>query len=131
MELSRKLLYFIYENEKVLMECLGNMTCKEAEKLIPYFLDDDLDNKELSEFISHIDSCPECKEELTIQFLVKTGMQRLEDGNTFNLKQELLILLKDAKKRLRLRKQLLFISYILELSVLALGVTVLVLAFAL
>ena len=107
------------------------MTCKEAEKLIPYFLDDDLDNKELSEFISHIDSCPECKEELTIQFLVKTGMQRLEDGNTFNLKQELLILLKDAKKRLRLRKQLLFISYILELSVLALGVTVLVLAFAL
>ena len=107
------------------------MTCKDAERLIPLFLEDDLDNKELAEFISHIDSCPECKEELTIQFLVRTGMQRLEDGNTFNLKKELLILIKDAKKRLRLRKQLLFVSYMLELMGLVLGVTVLVLAFAL
>lgn len=107
------------------------MTCKEAEKLIPLFLDDDLDNKDLAEFIEHIDNCPECKEELTIQFLVKTGMQRLEDGNTFNLKQELLILIKDAKKRLKFRRNLFLISILLELAVVVLVVTVSVLAFAL
>ena len=118
-ELSFKLLYFII------------MTCKEAEKLIPLFLDDDLDNKDLAEFIEHIDNCPECKEELTIQFLVKTGMQRLEDGNTFNLKQELLILIKDAKKRLKFRRNLFLISILLELAVVVLVVTVSVLAFAL
>lgn len=118
-ELSLKLLYFII------------MTCKEAEKLIPLFLDDDLDNKDLSEFIDHIDNCPECKEELTIQFLVKTGMQRLEDGNTFNLKQELLILIKDAKKRLKFRRNLFLLSILLELAVVVLVVTVTVLAFAL
>lgn len=118
-ELSFKLLYFII------------MTCKEAEKLIPLFLDDDLDNKDLAEFIEHIDNCPECKEELTIQFLVKTGMQRLEDGNTFNLKQELLILIKDAKKRLKFRRNLFLLSILLELAVVVLVVTVSVLAFAL
>ena len=107
------------------------MTCKEAEKLIPLFLDDDLDNKDLAEFIEHIDNCPECKEELTIQFLVKTGMQRLEDGNTFNLKQELLILIKDAKKRLKFRRNLFLLSILLELAVVVLVVTVLVLAFVL
>ena len=107
------------------------MTCKEAEKLIPIFLDDDLDNKDLAEFIEHIDNCPECKEELTIQFLVKTGMQRLEDGNTFNLKQELFILIKDAKKRLKFRRNLFLLSILLELAVVVLVVTVSVLAFAL
>ncbi len=107
------------------------MTCKDAEKLIPLFLEDDLDNHELSDFIDHIENCPECKEELTIQFLVMVGMKRLEDGNTFNLRQELDALIKDAKKRLKARKYLVFISYILELSVAALGAVTVALAFAL
>ncbi|MBE5825441.1 MAG: hypothetical protein E7307_02275 [Butyrivibrio sp.] len=107
------------------------MTCKDADKLIPLFLDDDLDNHDLSDFLDHIDSCPECKEELTIQFLVKVGMQRLEDGNTFNLAGELNYLLKDARKRLRRRRNLVFISYILEIAVAALAVICLALAIAL
>ncbi len=107
------------------------MTCKDADKLIPLFLDDDLDNQDLSDFLDHIDSCPECKEELTIQFLVKVGMQRLEDGNTFNLAGELNSLLKDARKRLRRRRHLVFTSYILEIAVAALAVICLALAIAL
>jgi hypothetical protein len=107
------------------------MTCKDAEKLIPEFLDDDLDNRELSEFLAHVDSCPECKEELTIQFLVRVGMQRLEDGNTFNLSSELDHLLVDSKKRLSARRYLVMTSYILEIAVAALLATCLLLAIAL
>lgn len=107
------------------------MTCKDAEKLIPEFLDDDLDNRELAEFLAHVDSCPECKEELTIQFLVRVGMQRLEDGNTFNLSRELDHLLIDSKKRLSARKYLVMTSYILEIAVAALLATCLLLAIAL
>ena len=107
------------------------MTCKDAEKLIPLFLDDDLDNKDLADFLDHVDTCPECKEELTIQFLVKVGMQRLEDGNTFNLAGELNSLLKDARKRLRHRKYLVFTSYVLEIAVAALGIIAIALAIAL
>ena len=32
--------------------------------------------------------CPGCKEELVIQFLVTEGMQRLEDGDAFDLQRE-------------------------------------------
>ncbi len=90
------------------------MTCKDAEKLIPLFLDDDLDNQDLSDFLYHMESCTECKEELTIQFLVKVGMKRLEDGNTFNLRRELDGLLSDAGRRLKVRQNLVMFSYVLE-----------------
>ena len=95
------------------------MDCNTAQKLIPEFLDDDMDNQELSDFLSHVDACPECKEELTIQFLVKVGMQRLEDGNTFNLSSELDNLLADSKKKLSARKYLVLLSFGLEIAVAA------------
>ncbi|WP_196804219.1 zf-HC2 domain-containing protein [Butyrivibrio sp. FCS006] len=101
------------------------------EKLIPQFLDDDLDNQDLADFLNHIDNCPECKEELTIQFLVRVGMQRLEDGNTFNLVKELERELADAKKKMHRRKTLVLISYILEIAVAALFALCLLLAIAL
>ena len=104
------------------------MNCKEADKLIPLFLEDDLENRELSEFLSHVESCADCKEELTIQFLVRVGMKRLEDGNTFNLRNELDALLVDANKRLTARKYLVISSYLLQAVVLVLGGTALFLA---
>ena len=104
------------------------MNCKEEDKIITLFLEDDLDNRELSEFLSHVESCADCKEELTIQFLVRVGMKRLEDGNTFNLRNELDALLVDANKRLTARKYLVISSYLLQAVVLVLGGTALFLA---
>ncbi len=95
------------------------MNCIESQKLIQEFLDDDLDNRDLADFLTHIDSCPECKEELTIQFLVKVGMQRLEDGNTFNLSKELDHLLAESRKKLTARRYLVFLSFGLEIAVAA------------
>ncbi len=107
------------------------INCDEAQKLIPEFLDDDLDNQELAEFLGHIDACPECKEELTIQFLVKVGMQRLEDGNTFNLSRELDILLSESKKKLSARRYLVLLSFSLEIAVAAMLAVCLLLLIAL
>lgn len=104
------------------------MTCKDAVRIIPLFLDDDLDNRDLSDFLRHIDNCEECKEELTIQFLVKEGMNRLESGNTFNLKMELDYLLKDARKRLNTRRNLVFISKFLQVAVVMLAAITIILA---
>ena len=107
------------------------MTCKDADRMIPLFLDDELDNQGLSDFLNHIDRCPDCKEELTIQFLVKVGMQRLEDGNNFNLKSELDGILVKARKKLKIRRYVAFTSFMMELLVLALTVVTVVLAFSL
>ena len=107
------------------------MTCKDVEKLIPEFLDDDLDNRDLADFLHHVDTCSECREELTIQFLVRVGMKRLEDGNTFNLSRELSVLLSDARKRLHVRRYLVLISYVLQVAVAVLFGTCIVLAIVL
>ena len=107
------------------------MNCKDIDRLIPAFLDDDLSNQELTGFLNHIDTCGECKEELTIQFLVREGMQRLEDGDTFNLRDELDGIIKSAKRRLTFRRHLIFTLYMLELFVAALAVFTIVLALSL
>ena len=65
------------------------MNCKETEKSIPSFLKGELEGDRLAEFVEHIEQCPECKEELSIQFLVTEGMEKLEEGSSFNLQKAL------------------------------------------
>jgi len=93
------------------------MTHVAAQKMIPLFLNDELNTTQLREFLDHIDSCPECREELTIQFLVMVGMQKLEGGEAFNLNKELSELLKDARKKLGVRQSLEKTSIILQILV--------------
>lgn len=93
------------------------MNCKEAEKKIPFFLDDELDGDDLAEFVGHIEECPECKEELSIQFLVSEGLEQLEQGNSFNLQDALLETLDDADDRIRVNRILRHVLFWLELAV--------------
>lgn len=95
------------------------MNCKETEKKIPSFLQDDLDGRNLAEFVEHIDECPECMEELSIQFLVAEGMEQLEKGNSFNLQEALHWKLADADSRIRLNRILRHILIWLEAAVAA------------
>lgn len=90
------------------------MTCKEVEKWIPLFLKDDLDTDDLREFMEHIDQCEECKEELSIQFLVQEGMARLEAGNVFDLQNELKHRMEGAEHILKLRESMKWLLYLLD-----------------
>lgn len=90
------------------------MTCKEAEKMIPLFLEDDLDTEDLREFMEHINSCEECKEELTIQFLVSEGLARLEAGSVFDLKNELKFRMEEAGHALKMRESMRWLLYAME-----------------
>ena len=90
------------------------MTCKEAEKLIPVFLEADLDTDDLREFMEHIEECGECKEELSIQFLVKEGLSRLEAGSVFDLKNELEYRIGMEEHALKMRESLMWLSYLLD-----------------
>ena len=65
------------------------MDCKDFERLIPDFISDKMDYQILKNFNEHMEHCEKCREELVIQFLVREGIQRLEDGNVFDLQGEL------------------------------------------
>ena len=95
------------------------MDCKETEKKIPSFLQDELDGSRLEEFMNHVESCPECKEELSIQFLVTEGLERLENGNNFNLQEELLMKLEGAEHRIIIHRMLWYTLVCLEAAVAA------------
>lgn len=106
------------------------MECKEAEKLIPLFLEDELETDELREFMEHIDKCSECKEELSIQFLVSEGLIRLETGNVFDLQNELKDRMDNAGSALHFRENLKWTLVALEgLVVLAIIIIIVMLIF--
>lgn len=78
-----------------------HLDCKECEKLIPDFVDQKLEYLPLKRFCDHVRKCPDCKEELTIKFLVSEGMMRLEEGDAFDLNHELQKRMAEAGKKIR------------------------------
>lgn len=106
------------------------MECKEAEKLIRKFIDDEMDYKETVQFLEHIEECEACKEELAIQFLVAEGMAKLEDGTAFDLQGELKRRMQMMEKRVVRHENLRYLSYITEFFAIVLIIIFMVLVFA-
>lgn len=92
------------------------MDCKEFERLIPDFISDKLDYQNLKRFNSHREHCENCREELTIQFLVTEGVQRLEDGSAFDLQGELRGHLEESNKRVRRHDTFMRVGLVLEIA---------------
>lgn len=80
---------------------MTKLDCKQAEKLIPSFIKDEMDRQTEKRFLFHVEKCPSCHEELSIQFLVTEGMQRLENGDTFDLNKELRLKMTTQKRHLQ------------------------------
>ncbi|MCD7835791.1 MAG: zf-HC2 domain-containing protein [Lachnospiraceae bacterium] len=102
------------------------MDCKKAEKMIPNFIEHKLNYFELKEFDEHLKHCADCNEELVIQFLVSEGMQRLEEGDAFDLQKELDTRLSEAGRKLKFQGFAVKIGFILEIICTAafLGLTI-------
>ena len=90
------------------------MECKEAEKLIRKFIDDELDFRESVRFMEHVKECGNCREELAIQFLVSEGMANLEAGGAFDLQGELNKRMEKVEKRIVRNENLRYLSYVIE-----------------
>lgn len=81
------------------------MDCKEAQRCIHLFLKDELEGAE-RKFVEHVRSCSECMEELTIEYLLFEGIDRLENSDKINLQKEIEGMLDSALLRDRRMKQL-------------------------
>ena len=82
------------------------MNCGRAVKSIAGFLNDELDTDELKAFLEHIDSCPQCREELTIEILVQEGLNSLESGENFDIDAEYSHCIYEARHNLSRREAL-------------------------
>lgn len=90
------------------------MNCKDTDRMIPLFLTNQLNNKDMDKFLCHVNTCDECMEELTIQYLVMIGSSVLEEGKSFNLRKDLNLLLTEAKKKVNRWRFLYGFSYVAE-----------------
>lgn len=96
------------------------MDCKKTQKSIQDFIEDRLEGKELEIFLQHVETCENCREELSIQYLITEGMQRLEKGSTFDLQKELEQKIEGAKKKIGVRRRAIWFMYVMEtLAILA------------
>ena len=104
--------------EKYLMESLlsdEKTECKEFERLIPDFIARELDYPTLNGFFEHWERCDECKEELSIQFLVREGMQRVENGDAFALQSQQRQRLEEAKRKINSHSAFLYLGLTMEI----------------
>ena len=105
------------------------MECKEVQKNISAFLNGELQGRDAEHFLNHIQKCEECKEELSIQYLVKEGTARLEGGGNFDLSKDLDILIEDSYILIKKKRRAAFVVYTLEFIALIAVIFILVLVF--
>lgn len=60
------------------------MTCMKTQSMITPFINDKLDLKETEEFIDHIHSCSECREELEVYYALLTAMKQLDEDKNLS-----------------------------------------------
>ena len=51
------------------------LTCKQAQKMIRAYLDDELNGRDSAAFISHIRNCESCRYELETSFIMDYAVQ--------------------------------------------------------
>ena len=106
------------------------MNCKEFEKMIPDYIQKKMDFVTAKHFTEHLKSCPACKEELNIQFLVNEGLNSLEDGDVFDLQSQMSDLMKESDKKIRFHENFLKFGRLIELLVmLGIGIVVFLIIF--
>lgn len=78
------------------------MTCREAQRLVMPYINGSITDSELKEFLAHIDTCPDCREELEIYFTVDVGIRQLDQGTgTYNIKGALETTLALSRQHIR------------------------------
>lgn len=85
--------------------------CKKAERMIPQFLADSVDDKVLSGLLAHYSSCPQCKEELTIEFMISDGLSQIDETGNFSLVERLNDKIAGAGKRLEVKRNVIALAY--------------------
>jgi hypothetical protein len=103
------------------------MNCIDAQRLIMPFINDELDIKQLEDFIHHVRSCSNCMEELEVYYVLLAGMKQLDEDKELstNFHQDLIELLKISEERivhyklLHIRKRIILVMLISLFAVLS------------
>lgn len=106
------------------------MDCREAQSLYTAFIDQKLDIDKTEEFIQHIETCSNCRDEIEVYFIVYSGIRQLdnEEEDISDFQAAFKKMLQEKKDeiyhvhRARKRKRIALTAFIVFLVMLASGV---------
>ncbi len=76
--------------------------CATCEQNMNAFIENKLVGEMLWQFLTHVEQCPDCFEELEIRYLIAEALGRLENGEVINLRRELSHKIKATKRAMYL-----------------------------
>ncbi|NLJ89799.1 MAG: hypothetical protein GX323_02780 [Clostridiales bacterium] len=82
------------------------MTCIDFEKQIMPFINKELDDDELDDFLAHLKTCPECMEELEVYYTLITSMKQLDEDKDLSsdYRKDLFHLLEKTEEHINSKK---------------------------
>ncbi len=89
------------------------MDCVTFRRSINRYMQFELSDEELNDFLAHLKSCHECRDELEINYIVIEGMNILdEDRSDYDLTKAYAASIREAERYIGFRKFLLCLRYI-------------------
>lgn len=81
--------------------------CRTSEQCMNDFVESKLVGEQLWQFLTHVEKCPECFEELETRYLIAEALNRLENGEVIDLRREL-------KNKIKFSKRAMYLHYFNE-----------------
>ncbi len=100
------------------------MNCQKAQSMITPFVDNKLSIRDLELFLDHVNSCPNCREELEVYYALLTAMKQLDEDKNLssNYSMEL------AEKLAKLHEKIIHAKYVYYRKKVVLFITMIFLA---
>ncbi len=102
----------------------GKPECRETVAMIPAFLSDSLNERELQRFLQHVRACPQCYKELETNYMVERTVTYLNENlpadTPFDLTPLLEKELEEKTRKLHLDRRMRLLRLIILLFTLAL-----------
>ena len=81
------------------------MDCVKAQQLIRPYLEGILSDRELEEFLGHVENCPSCFGELEVYFSIYRTLNNTDEKGDYNYEKKLQLKLRHSKNYLRSRQR--------------------------
>jgi len=81
------------------------MNCVTSQQMIRAYLDGYLSDRELEEFLNHVQTCPDCFDELEVYFSIYRTLNDVDEKGDYNFKKKLRRKLEGSRAYLRRRSQ--------------------------
>lgn len=109
------------------------MDCRTAESMVNRYIDRTLNEKELDEFIQHIENCSSCYDELETYYIVHEATKQLDQEGAeseFNIKglleEDLMRTKKEVYRKTKMFRMILTVSGLLVTAFIAFFVRVVI-----